>query len=30
MTAERYAPMAEAEELDVAVRRNPEVLGYGE
>ena len=30
LSAERYEQMAEAEELDAAIRRNLEVLGYGE
>lgn len=28
--ADRYEQMNEAEELDAAIRRNLEVLGYGE
>jgi len=30
LSAELYAQMTEAEELDAAIRQNLEVLGYGE
>lgn len=30
MTAQYIKPMAEGEELDAAIRKNLEVLGYGE
>ena len=30
LSAELYEQMSEAEELNVAIRRNLEVLGYGE
>ena len=30
LSAERYEQMAEGQELDAAIRRNLEALGYGE